>query len=322
MTYLVTGGAGFIGSHLAGGLVALGKKVRILDNFSSGKRENIAALAGRIEVVEGDIRDVGVVQEAMSGVRYVSHQAALRSVPKSMSRPLEYHDVNVSGVLNVLTAARDRGVRRVVFASSSSVYGNTQQFPQSEGQESFPISPYALTKKMGEDYCRLFADVYGVSTISLRYFNVYGPQQSLEDDYAVVVPKFITSLLNGETPPIYGDGLQSRDFTYVSDVVAANLAALHSDKGMGCAYNVANGKSHSVLDLLKVLCAKLGITVEPKFLPPRPGDVRKTHADVHAIANDLGWRAGLGFEEGLAQTVAWFKERHSGKGKHEKRFGQ
>lgn len=305
--YLITGGAGFIGGHIAEALVKSGKKVRILDNFSSGKLSNLDAIKNDIDLIEGDIRDAAIVRKAMQGVHYVSHQAASRSVPKSMTRPQEYNDVNVTGLLNVLVAAKDEGVRKLVFASSSSVYGDVTSFPQREGDEQFPISPYALTKKIGEDYCRLFSEVYGLPTTALRYFNVYGPRQSLEDEYAVVVPKFITVLLKEGNPPIYGDGTQARDFTYVSDIAAANICAMESEKGAGKAYNTAGGESHSVLELAQVIAQTLNVPLHPTFLPKRPGDVYKTHSDSSAIERELQWKTKVSFEEGVKRTIAWFR---------------
>lgn len=310
--YLVTGGAGFIGSHLVERLVQSDARVRVLDNFSSGKWENIASWKDRIEVIEGDIQDIGVVKKAAKGVDYILHQAALRSVPKSMTRPLEYHNVNVTGTLNVLLAAREEGVKRIVFASSSSVCGNVEKFPQKEEEESEPISPYALSKRLGEKYMQLFSKVFGVSTVSLRYFNVFGPRQSLDDEYAVVIPKFINCLLKREAPPIFGDGKQSRDFTYISNVVDANLAAATSEKVKGGeVINVACGIDHTVLFLAQAIAEKVGaVEIKPRHLPPRPGDVQKTQADVTRLKNLLDVNCAIPFLEGLEKTIRWFQKNY------------
>lgn len=311
MKVLVTGGAGFIGSHLVERLVAEGTDVRVLDNLSSGRLENIQAWLPQVEFLEGDLRDPKRVDRAVKGVDYILHQAALRSVPKSMTRPLEYHEVNVTGTLHLLLAARKEGVQKVVFASSSSVYGDVTRFPQREGEESEPISPYALTKRLGEEYMRLFAKAYDLPTVSLRYFNVFGPRQSLDDEYAVVIPKFITCALQSEPFPIYGDGTQSRDFTYVSNVVDANLAAIRSPLRSGEVINVAAGRDHSVSFLAETVARKVGaIQVKPKYLPPRPGDVRKTQADVTRLKNLLGLDCKVSFEEGLEKTIEWFKTKN------------
>lgn len=305
--YLVTGGAGFIGSHIVDALVAAGKKVRVLDNLSSGKRENLSLSWDKIDFIEGDIRDRERVEKTMQGVDYVCHQAALRSVPKSMDRPWDYNDVNITGLLNVLIAAAKNNVKKLVFASSSSLYGNTSVFPQSESCADFPISPYALTKKIGEDYCRLFSEIYRLPTVSLRYFNVYGPRQDLENDYAVVIPKFITAALKKEVLPIYGDGTQSRDFTYISDVVNANIAALETEAGAGKAYNAACGKSYRVLELAELIGKILKTEINSQFLPPRSGDIKATQADVEKIEKELGWKGCVDFEQGLRKTIEWYK---------------
>jgi len=306
--HLVTGGAGFIGSHIVERLVAEGNKVRVLDNLSSGRFRNLQAVEGKIEFVEGDIRDWSAVQKAVRGVDFVLHQAALRSVPKSMELPREYNEVNVNGTVNVLRGASEAGAQKVVFASSSSIYGTCEVFPQREDYPVHVISPYALTKKIGEEYCRLFSEVYSLPTVCLRYFNVFGPRQSLDDDYAVVVPKFITCLLKKESPPVYGDGLQSRDFTFVSNVVDANLAALRGDLGGGEVVNVACGEPKTVLSLAEVITKNISSNgVRPRFLPPRAGDVRKTHADVTRLKKLLGLAPRVSFEKGLQATIDWFR---------------
>jgi len=305
--YLVTGGAGFIGSHLVEALVTRGETVRVLDNFVSGKRENLAPWRDRITLIEGDIRDRAKVTETVRGVDYVLHQAALRSVPKSMAHPEEYHEVNVSGLLTVLQAARAAKVKRFVLASSSSVYGEATRFPQSEEQPARPISVYGATKLAGEHYCHVFATGLGLETVALRYFNVFGPRQSLENEYAVVVPKFITALLRGEPTPIYGDGTQSRDFTFIENVIRANLLACTAPSVSGRVFNVGCGASHTVLDLASRLNRLLGKEIPPVFQPPRPGDVPKTQADISSAQAHLGYRVQVSFDAGLQRTAAWFQ---------------
>ena len=306
--YLVTGGAGFIGSHLVEALVARGETVRVLDNFTTGRRENLEPLRGRVTVIEGDIRDRAAVEAAMRGVEFVLHQAALRSVPKSMAHPEEYHDVNVTGCLTMLQAARAAQVKRFVFASSSSVYGETDHFPQSEEQPAKPISVYGATKLMGEHYCHVFAKGFGLETVALRYFNVFGPRQSLENEYAVVIPKFITALLHDQPTPVYGDGKQSRDFTYIENVVEANLQACTAPGVGGRVFNVGCGATYSVLELANRLNRLLSKQIAPVFQPPRPGDVPRTQADLSSIQRGLGYRVRVEFDEGLRRTSAWFRD--------------
>lgn len=305
--YLVTGGAGFIGSHMVERLILAGHHVRVLDDFSTGRRENLEGVQHKVEVVEGDLRDRPAVRRAMQGVEWVIHAAAWRSVPKSMEDPCGYTEVNVGGTVNVLEEARAAKVTRVVFASSSSVYGNTDRMPLREDQPVAPISPYALSKWCGEECCRLFARSYGLETVSLRYFNVFGPRQSLDNEYAVVIPKFITCLLRGEPPPVFGDGRQSRDFTYVDNVVEATLAAIQRPGVSGEVFNVALGRDHSLLELLEELKTLTGSSAAPAFKPPRPGDVRRTLGDPAKATQQLGWEGRVGFSEGLRRTVAWFQ---------------
>ncbi len=309
-TYLVTGGAGFIGSHIVFELVKSGNKVRVLDNFSSGKEENLKAVFDKIELVKGDIRDIELLKKATSGVDYCLHQAALRSVPKSVKFPQEYNDVNISGTLNVLLAAKENKVKRVVFASSSSVYGDVKKFPQSEIDLPLLISPYALTKLAGEYWCRVFSRQYGLETVSLRYFNVFGPRQSLDDEYAVVIPKFIVSVLKNQPPPVYGDGKQSRDFTFVENVVQANILAAKKEVASGKVFNIACGCDHTVIGLAKTINSILGKNIKPVFLPLRPGDVRKTLADIRSAKKYLGFKPKVDFETGIKRTVEWFKDRY------------
>ncbi len=308
---LVTGGAGFIGSHIVDALVERGWSVRVLDDLSSGRRENLTHLDRRIEFIQGDIRDRAIVERSVGGVEVVFHQAALRSVPKSFDNPSLYNDVNVSGTLTVLMAARAAGVRRVVVASSSSVYGDTERLPQRESDPAEPISFYAASKLACELYCRVFSGWGGLETVALRYFNVFGPRQSLENRYAVVVPKFIVSLLRNEPPPINGDGSQSRDFTYVTNVVAANLLAGSVAGVSGRVFNIAAGEGYTVLEVAQRLNKILGKAIAPVHLAERPGDVRRTRADITQAASLLGFQPEVDFEEGLQRTAEWFREHQS-----------
>lgn len=309
--YLVTGGAGFIGSNIVDALVKKGQGVRVIDNFSSGKRENLAAVLEKIELLEGDIRDFSFLKKAAKGVDYILHQAALRSVPKSIDDPASFNEVNVGGTLNLLLAARESKVKRLVFASSSSVYGNSPSFPEKETQIPLPISPYAASKLAGEHYCRVFSQVYGLETVSLRYFNVFGARQSLENQYAVVVPKFIISMLNNEAPPIHGSGRQSRDFTYIDNVVEANILAAASPGVSGEVFNIACGRDYSILELAQFLNKIMGKKIKPEFNPSRQGDVPRTLADISKAGKLLKLEIKVNFEEGLKKTVEWFQEHQS-----------
>ena len=303
--YLVTGGAGFIGSHIAQRLVAMGGRVRVLDNFSFGRQENLRGLEDKVEVVFGDLLDQGVVRKAMEGVEVVFHQAALRSVPFSVENPALVNRVNVEGTVNVLIAARDAGVKRVVYASSSSVYGNGPVLPKSEQQIPSPISPYAVSKLTGEYYCKVFTELYGVETVSLRYFNVYGPRQDPNSQYAAVIHRFIRWAFRGEPLEVHGNGLQSRDFTYIDNVVAANLRAAHSREGIGGVFNVGQGKAHTLLDLVDLLQETLGIELRLLHTAGRPGDVRDTLADIFQAERCLAYRPQVSFEEGIARSVEY-----------------
>ncbi|MDD4910349.1 MAG: SDR family oxidoreductase [Candidatus Omnitrophica bacterium] len=308
--YLITGGAGFIGSHITERLIREGNYVRVLDNFSSGSRGNLSHLKGaNLEIIEGDIRDRDTCRKAVQSTDYILHQAALRSVPRSFEQPHEYDKVNIGGTLNMLEAAVENNAKSFVFASSSSVYGDTDAFPEKEDAPPSPISPYALSKLAGEYYCRIFTRFYGLKAFILRYFNVFGPRQSLDDDYAVVVPKFITSVMEGRMPPVYGDGKQSRDFTFVDNVVEANILAARSKNGAGNVYNVAAGRDHTVLELLESICRIMGKRADPDFKPPRKGDVRRTLADVSRIEKELGYKTKTDFKNGLKKTIEWFEEK-------------
>jgi nucleoside-diphosphate-sugar epimerase len=308
---LVTGGAGFIGSHLAHDLVARGARVRVLDNFLTGRRENLKSLAGNplLEVIEGDIRDLAAVTAAMRGVRYVFHEAALPSVPRSVEDPATSLGIGIQGTLNVLAAARAGGCERVVYASSSSVYGNTPALPKAESMLPTPLSPYAVSKLAGEHLCAVFTHVHRLPTVALRYFNVFGPRQDPASAYAAVVPRFITATLAGEPPVIYGDGEQTRDFTYIQDVIEANLAACAAPpEAWGLAYNIACGGRIGLLDLAGRIARLIGrTTTPPRYEAPRPGDVRDSQADISRAARLLGWRPAVTLDEGLARTIDYYR---------------
>ncbi len=306
--YLVTGGAGFIGSHICERLLNDGQSVRVLDNFISGKEENLNALGGDIEVIRGDIRDRKTVDEAVAGADVVFHEAALGSVPRSVADPVTTHEVNITGTLNVLLAARDAGVRRVVYASSSSVYGETEELPKREAMTPQPLSPYALSKLAGEHYISIFKKVYGFEAVALRYFNIFGPRQDPESQYAAVIPKFVTALLTGNRPIIFGDGLQSRDFTYVENVVEANLLAARSEAAGGRAFNVACGGRYTLLDLLGKIKEILGSDIEPVHEPARAGDVRDSQAAIEAAEAAFDYQIKVDFDEGLKRTVEWYRQ--------------
>ncbi|MBI3333341.1 MAG: SDR family oxidoreductase [Candidatus Omnitrophica bacterium] len=308
---LVTGGAGFIGSHLVDALVRRKHQVRVLDNLSTGSLGNLQAVFGKIQFIRGDIREPALLRRAVQGVRVIYHQAALRSVPKSVARPMEYHEVNATATFQLLLLAQEAGVKRVVYASSSSVYGDQTPLPQSEGMQPGPKSPYAASKLASEVYCSMFTRLWGLETVGLRYFNVFGPRQSLENEYAVVIPKFITCLLRGERPPIHGDGRQTRDFTYVENVVLANLKAAAAPRVGGEVFNVASGSRHSVLELARLLNRKIGVRISPRLVALRPGDVRHTWADIRKARRLLGYRVAVPFTEGLDRTIAWFSRNRS-----------
>ncbi|MDE2027625.1 MAG: NAD-dependent epimerase/dehydratase family protein [Candidatus Omnitrophica bacterium] len=314
MNFLVTGGAGFIGSHIAQTLAGQGHFVRVLDNFSSGREENLEFAAGlgkdKFELLQGDIINAVDCDKACLGMDYVLHQAALRSVPKSMTDPLAYNKVNIDGIVHMLKAASRHKIKRFVFASSSSVYGDTALFPEKEEQPTRPISPYALSKLAGEHYCRIFSEFFGVETAALRYFNIFGPRQALDDDYAVVVPKFIHCIRTDAPPPIFGTGLQSRDFTYVDNVVSANILAATTPGIKHEVFNVACGQDRTVLELAQTLNRILGKNLQPQFLPVRAGDVFKTNADISKISHRTAYRPLVDFEEGLKRTVEYFKVKY------------
>ena len=301
---LVTGGAGFIGSHLVDVLVAREARVRVLDNLSTGKRENLSKVLSSIEFLEGDIRDLEICRRACSGVRTLFHEAALGSVPRSMKDPATTFAVNAGGTANVFSAARDAGVGSLVFASSSSVYGDSDRLPKVEGEEGKPLSPYALSKVMNEELAELCARVFSMRIVGLRYFNIYGPRQAPEGPYAAVVPRFVQAATKGQPLAIYGDGEQRRDFTFVSDAVEANLkAAASSAEISGRSYNIGFGGGVSILELAEQIGEACGAPFSLQHEPPRAGDVRASKADVSRAERDLGFRASVSIEEGLRRTV-------------------
>lgn len=306
--FLVTGGAGFIGSHIVEKLVDQGHYVRVLDNFSSGKFSNLKDFEKKIDLIRGDICSKSICIKATKNIDFVLHQAALRSVPRSMKEPHEYNRVNIEGTLNMLEACAKNRVKRFVFASSSSVYGQVNDYPEKETFIPAPISPYALSKLTGEHYCKIFSLYFGLPTIALRYFNVFGPRQALDDDYAVVIPKFINCLLNNRQPPIFGNGKQSRDFTFVENVVQANLNAAKADRLKYGVFNVAGGKDTSILDLAGILNKILGKDIKPLFLPVRAGDVFRTLADIGQAKKKLDYKPVVDFIDGLKTTVDYWKK--------------
>jgi UDP-glucose 4-epimerase len=302
---LVTGGAGFIGSNLVDALVGAGADVVVLDDLTTGFAENLHRSAN---LVQGDVADLTAVTRAVAGCETVFHLAAHRAVLRSVEQPLDTDRANVGGTLNVLVAARDAGVRRVVCASSSSVYGGAEVLPTPETAPLLPRSPYAVSKLAGEHYARVFWELFALETVALRYFNVYGPRQRPDSRYAAVIPLFIDALLQRRPPEVHGDGRQTRDFTFISDAVAANLRAAEApaDRCAGRAYNVAGGAAYSLLDLLEILRGITGVHVEPTHVGPRAGDVRHTRADITAAADDLSHRPAVAFDEGMRRTVEWF----------------
>jgi UDP-glucose 4-epimerase len=306
--YLVTGGAGFIGSHIVDALVRAGRRVRVFDNFSSGTPANLAASREQVELFEGDLRDRDAVRRAVEGVAVVLHQGALPSVQRSIEDPLTSHAVNVDGTLTLLEAARAAGARRIVLASSSSVYGDSPTLPKVETMPVDPRSPYAVSKLAAECYALAWSASFGLPAIALRYFNVFGPRQNASSDYAAVIPRFITRMLRGEPPLIYGDGLQSRDFTYVADVVAANLLAAEAPAEVSGAFNIACGGRHTLLDLVAALNQLLGTAIAPEHAAPRAGEVRHSQADIARATAQLGFEPRTTLEEGLARTVAHYRE--------------
>lgn len=307
--YLVTGGAGFIGSHIAEELATKGFFVRIVDNFLTGKEENIAPFLDRIELIRGDIRDYQLCRDALKDIDYVLHQAALPSVPRSVENPLLTNAINIEGTLNILLAAKDASVKKVVFASSSSVYGDDEHLPKKEGLEGSPMSPYAVTKLVGEKYCQVFSEMYGLPTVCLRYFNVFGPRQDPFSEYAAVIPNFIMRLLSDKAPIIYGDGEQSRDFTYIANVVEANLQAARTPDISGQILNLGNGVQTSVNVLAKTLMELMKKNIKPIHEEERPGDVRHSYADISKAESLLNYTPRVSLGDGLKRTIEWFSNQ-------------
>jgi nucleoside-diphosphate-sugar epimerase len=301
--YLVTGGAGFIGSHIVSALLERGESVRVFDNLATGRESNLEALKGDVHFIKGDLRDFDSVKVAIQGVEVIFHQAALASVPRSIADPISSLETNINGTQNVLLAARDAGVRRVVYASSSSVYGNVPILPKQESMPTRPMSPYAVQKLTGELLCGVFTQIYGLETVALRYFNVFGPRQDPTSEYAAVIPRFLTAILKGRKPIVFGNGEQTRDFTYIANVVQANLLAASSKDAVGCAINIGCGEQISLNAVLRMVGELLGRIVTAEYRDSRPGDVHDSLADISLGQRLLGYEPVIGFREGLAHTL-------------------
>lgn len=308
MRYLITGGAGFIGSNIAHELIHRGETVRILDNFATGRRINIEPILNKVELIDGDIRDFWTVTEAVTGIDYILHQAALPSVGRSVQNPLTSNAVNINGTLNILEAARRAKVKRVVFACSSSVYGESETLPKVETMTPSPLSPYAINKLTGEHYCRVYHRLYGLETVSLRYFNIFGPRQDPNSHYSAVIPLFIKAALQGDQPTIFGDGEQSRDFTYVQNAVSTNLNACTAPNAAGKYYNIACGERFTLNQLLTMVGEIMGKKLTAQYAPPRPGDIKHSLADISAAKRDLNYSVAFDFRSGLKETVRWFSQ--------------
>lgn len=309
MDFLVTGGAGFIGSHLIAGLLARGHEVRAVDDFSSGKRANLAPFEGRIDMIEGDIADPDVCRRVCDGVRVVLHEAAVPSVPQSIADPATSHRANVQGIFNMLQAAREAGVKRFVSAASSSAYGESPTLPKIESMPTSPLSPYAVQKLTGEQYCRVFALCYGLETISLRYFNVFGPRQDPKSQYAAAIPAFVTAILADRPPTIYGDGEQTRDFTYIENVINANLLAAEAPMTRGEIVNIACGEHITINEIISRINEVAGKNVRPNHVDPRDGDIKHSWADIQLAEKVIGYRPTIKFDDGLERTIKWYSER-------------
>lgn len=307
MDYLVTGGAGFIGSHLVERLIGLGASVRVADSFITGKKKNLAPFEGKYELLEGDLADPAICARAVAGVRVVLHQAALGSVPKSVADPATSHRNNVQATFNLLNAAREAGVKRFIYAASSSAYGESPTLPKVESMPTSPLSPYAVQKLMGEYYLSVFHRCYGMETISLRYFNVFGPRQDPHGQYAAVIPAFVSAMLKGKSPTIYGDGEQSRDFTYVENVVNANLAAVEAKALHGEVVNIACHDRVTLNEMIRHLNTLLGTTITPTYAPPRPGDIKHSYADIRLAEQVIGYKPTVTFADGLSRAIEWYR---------------
>ena len=306
-TILVTGGAGFIGSHLATRFVELGHRVRVFDNLSTGHRTNLSHLGSRVEWIEADLRDATACRKACEGVEFVFHQAALGSVPKSVDDPQTYHDVNINGTFNTLLAAVHYKVRRFIYAGSSSAYGDTEESPKHEKMRPRPLSPYAVQKLTGEEYAGAFHICYGLETITLRYFNVFGPRQDPKSQYAAAIPAFVSAIMQGQAPIVYGDGEQSRDFTYIDNVVDGNVLATSAKKTRGETVNVACGGQITINQVITAINKALGTNVRPRYVDPRPGDVRHSCADVRLAKTLLGYVPKVSFEDGLRRAIDYYR---------------
>ena len=306
--YLVTGGAGFIGSNIVKSLLEQGENVRIIDNISTGKRKNIQPFLDKIEFFEESISDFDSCLKAVSDMDFILHQAAIPSVPRSVENPLRSNEANVTGTVNLLTAAKDKKIRRFVYAGSSSAYGNVKVSPKVETLRPEPLSPYAVSKLAGEHYCKAFNECFGLETVCLRYFNVFGPNQDPTSQYSAVIPKFITCVLDDVPPPIQGDGTQSRDFTFVQNNVRANLLACTAKKAPGETFNIACGSNTNLLELVQMINEILEKEVKPEFHSRRPGDVKHSLADITKARDLLGYKAEISFREGLTETIEWYKD--------------
>ena len=306
---LVTGGAGFIGSHLVDELLKLGHEVVVIDNLTTGKEDNISHIRSEIEFIKGDIRDSETIKKCLDGVEYVFHLAALPSVFRSIDDPLTSNDMNINGTLNLLIASGDAGVKGFIYSSSSSVYAGIDEIPKREDMCPKPLSPYGITKLTGELYCKIFSDLYGLKTVSLRYFNIFGPRQNPDSEYAAVIPKFIKLMLLGKRPTIYGDGNQTRDFTFVKDAVKANILSMNA-KVSGETFNIACGNQTSLNELVKKINSYLGTDIEPIYEDPRPGDARYSQADISKASKFLNYKPSYTFDEGLRLTIEWFRRKY------------
>jgi nucleoside-diphosphate-sugar epimerase len=308
LKFLVTGGACFIGSHLTEELVQRGHQVRVVDDFSTGKKKNIASFLDKIELIEGDIRDIEVCRRAAKGMDFVLHQAALTSVPYSIENPLLTNEINIKGTLNLLLASRDATVQRYVFASSAAVYGDDPHLPKKEEVVGASLSPYALSKRVGEMFCQLFTRTFGLSTVCLRYFNIFGPRQDPASQYASVIPLFISRMLKNEKPVIFGDGEQTRDFLFVSNVVEANMLAVKADSSEGEVFNIGYGEETSINELTRKINEILKMNIRPAYDEPRPGDIKGSFADISRARKMLKYEPAVDFSEGLKRTIRWYEE--------------
>ncbi|MFO7981670.1 MAG: SDR family oxidoreductase [Candidatus Aminicenantes bacterium] len=305
---LVTGGAGFIGSSLVRGLLKEGKTVRVIDNLSTGSIKNLEGILDQVEYIDGDIRDLSTIQKASESIKYIFHQAAVPSVPRSIENPVDSNQSNIDGTLNVLLAARDQRVKRVIYAGSSSVYGDTPDLPKKEDMKPHPLSPYAVTKLTGEYYCQVFSDVYGLETVTTRYFNVFGPRQNPESQYAAVIPKFIDAFLRGNSPTVFGDGEQTRDFTFVDNVVHANILCSKAKKTSGEVINIATSSRISLNELISILKEITDRDIDPVYADPRKGDVRHSLADISRAQKMIGYQPIVDLNQGLRKTIQWMQK--------------